>query len=153
MSGENWESINWKIYSGFQIIKYYVCTLPGERILARDRQIILQFSNLIWSINYVAYDGFLKTNHVQNLDIEAMLPFADLYIYYTCSFFLRVYINEVADILFIPKDKKNLAMMLKTCLVDKAIQDLNVELTTRPDWAIVTPGVINKILWLGGVAK
>ena len=63
-----------------------------------------------------------------------------------CGFFLRPYINEVADTLFIPKDKKNLAMILKTYLVNKAIQDLNVELTTRPDWAIVTPGVINKIL-------
>ena len=36
--------------------------------------------------------------------------------------------------------------MLKTYLVDKAILDLNVELTTRPDWAIVVLGVINKIL-------
>ena len=44
-------------------------------------------------------------------------------------------------------------MILKTYLDDKAIQYLNVELTTRPDWAIVPPGVINKILLLGGVVK
>ena len=75
-----------------------------------------------------------------------MLPIADLNSYYSCSFFFRAYNNEVADILFIPKNKKNLAMILKTYLVDKAIQDLNVELTTRPDWAIVPPRVINKIL-------
>ena len=94
--------------------KFYVSTLSGERILARDREIILHFQNLMRSINYVAYDGFLKTNHVQNLDIEAMLFSADLNSHYMCGFFLCAYIDEVADILFIPKNKKNLALMLET---------------------------------------
>ncbi|WP_207496514.1 maltose alpha-D-glucosyltransferase [Aridibaculum aurantiacum] len=116
----------------------------SERRLKRSP--LRDVAMMIRSLNYVAYDGFLRTNQVQQEDIEGLLPFAELWSHYMSSFFLRAYIDTVADTAFIPKDRSELQMMLETYLLEKAIFDLNVELNTRPAWAIVPLGVIDRIL-------
>ena len=116
----------------------------SERRLKRSP--LRDVASMIRSLNHAAYDGFLKTNQVQEPEIESLLPFAILWHHYMAGFFLKAYIEEVKDTGFIPKDEQDLAMMLETYLLERSIYDLNVELNTRPAWAIVPLGVIQRIL-------
>ncbi len=116
----------------------------SERRLKRSP--LRDVATMIRSINYITYEGFLKTNQVQKEEVNSLLPFAAFWSHYVTGFFLKAYMNEVSDTAFLPKDSEDLAMMLETYLMDKAVQDLNEELKNRPEFALVPMEVISKIL-------
>ena len=103
-------------------------------------------AGIIRSLNYVAYEGFLKTNQVQQGEIESLLPFAQMWHHYMTGFFMSAYLEEVSGTGLVPSDQGDLAMMLDTYMMERAIYDLNTELNNRPAWSIVPLGVIEKIL-------
>jgi maltose alpha-D-glucosyltransferase/alpha-amylase len=101
---------------------------------------------MIRSLRYVAYDGFLKTNHVQKEEIETLLPFAKIWAHYMAGFFMKAYLETVKESQFIPKDTEDLQMMLDTYMLEKSMYDLSYELKNKADSAIIPIKSIKAIL-------
>lgn len=100
---------------------------------------------MIRSFTDVAYEGFLKTTHVDKAHINDFLPFARIWAHYMINFFMKAYLETVKDSLFIPKDKDDFKMMVETYMLEKALRDINYELHNRPDWVIIPLRIIKSI--------
>jgi maltose alpha-D-glucosyltransferase / alpha-amylase len=116
----------------------------SERRLKRSP--LRDVAGMIRSLHYVAYDGFFKTSQVQHREIEGLLPFAEIWAHYMSNFFLKAYVDTVSGTALIPANKTELAMMLETYLLEKAVHDVNHEINHRPEWAIVPLQIIEKII-------
>jgi maltose alpha-D-glucosyltransferase/alpha-amylase len=103
-------------------------------------------AGMIRSIRNVAFEGFLKTTHVEKDNINSLLPFARLWAHYMVGFFMKAYLDTVKDSSFIPSDKQDFQMMVETYMLDKALHDLKYELQNRPDWVIIPVRTIKSII-------
>ncbi|GEO11688.1 maltose alpha-D-glucosyltransferase [Segetibacter aerophilus] len=103
-------------------------------------------AGMIRSIRNVAYEGFLKTTHVEKENINDLLPFARLWAHYMVGFFMKAYLETVKNSSFIPTDKHDFEMMVETYMLEKALYDLNYELKNRPDWVIIPVRTIKSII-------
>lgn len=116
----------------------------SERRLKRSP--LRDVASMIRSISNVAYEGFLKTTHVQPENLHTVLPFARLWAYHMVGFFMKAYLDTVKDSSFIPADKQDLKMMVETYMIEKALYDLNYELKNRPDWVLIPLRTIQTII-------
>jgi maltose alpha-D-glucosyltransferase/alpha-amylase len=101
---------------------------------------------MIRSFRNVAYEGFLKTTHLEKDNVDTLLPFASLWAHYMVGFFMKAYLETVKDSSFIPQDKQDLKMMVETYMLEKALFDLNYELKTRPDRVVIPLKTIKSII-------
>jgi maltose alpha-D-glucosyltransferase/alpha-amylase len=51
--------------------------------------------------------------------------------------FVKSYLDTVENASFIPADKKEMEIMLKAFLLEKAVYELGYELNNRPEWVII----------------
>ena len=101
---------------------------------------------MIRSFYYAGYEGFLSTSHVQQNEIEYLLPYADVWIYYMSGFFLNAYLETVKGTTLIPNSNDDLNVMLKNYLLEKALTALNYELINRPEKIIIPLAMVRDIL-------
>ncbi len=116
----------------------------SERRLKRSP--LRDVADIIRSFYYVAYEGFLQNIQVSPEQTTQLLPFADFWAHYMSGFFMKAYLGVVQENSFIPNDPNELEVMIETYLLEEAIQDLNYELSHRPDWVQVTVQIINSII-------
>ncbi|WP_080056030.1 maltose alpha-D-glucosyltransferase [Spirosoma aerolatum] len=116
----------------------------SERRLKRSP--LRDVASLIRSFYYVGYEGFLQTNQVTAKDTVPLLPYAEFWARCMSRFFMEAYLDTVRGSSFIPDDPDDLQMMLDTYLLEKAISDLNRELSHRPDWVRVPLQLIQSII-------
>jgi maltose alpha-D-glucosyltransferase/alpha-amylase len=103
-------------------------------------------AGMIRSFTNVAYEGFLKTTHVEKDNITTVLPYARIWAHYMVGFFMKAYLDTVRDTSFIPADKSDMKVMIDTYMLEKALYDLNYEFKFRPHWAIVPLRIIQTII-------
>jgi maltose alpha-D-glucosyltransferase/alpha-amylase len=101
---------------------------------------------MVRSFSNVAFEGFLKTSHVEKENINSLLPFARLWAHYMVGFFMKAYLDTVKNSSFIPADKKDLEMMVETYMLEKALYDLKYELKHEPDWVVIPLKIIRSII-------
>ena len=99
----------------------------SERRLKRSP--LRDVTALIRSLYFVAYNGFLTTNHVQKEDIKSLLPFADYWAFNMGQFFMRAYLEAIKGSAFIPEDQSDFQVMFDTYFIERALADLNYALT------------------------
>ncbi len=116
----------------------------SERRLKRSP--LRDVASVIREFYYVAYEGFLNTNQVQQDEAIGLLPFAGLWAQYMSGFFMKAYLETVQASSFIPHEPEELQLMLETYLLEKAITDLTDELNHRPDRARVPLRMIRSII-------
>ncbi|HZH95031.1 MAG TPA: alpha-glucosidase C-terminal domain-containing protein, partial [Flavisolibacter sp.] len=107
----------------------------SERRLKRSP--VIDLADMISSMYDVAYEGFFLNNQVPAEDINSLLPFAEQWAFFMSSFFMNAYQHTVKEVPFIPVIKEEREMFLQTFLLEKAIHQLDYELTNRPDRVIV----------------
>ncbi len=59
---------------------------------------------------------------------------------------MHAYLKTVKGSAFIPRDKEDLDILMRTFLLEKAIYELNYELNSRPDWVMVPLRGIKSIM-------
>lgn len=101
---------------------------------------------MIRSFHYAAYGGILLRTSAQPADTEYLERWADLWYSYISGTFLNQYLQTVGDADLLPKDQKDLAIMLDVFLLEKAIYELGCELTNRPDWLTIPIRGIQQLL-------
>ncbi|GAB2540616.1 maltose alpha-D-glucosyltransferase [Spirosoma aerophilum] len=116
----------------------------SERRLKRSP--LRDVATMIRSFYYVVYEGFLTDHQVTQEETARLMPFAEFCARYMSGFFLKAYLETVQGSSFIPSQPDDLQMMLETYLLEKAIADLNYELTHRPDWVRVPLQIIKEIV-------
>jgi maltose alpha-D-glucosyltransferase/alpha-amylase len=116
----------------------------SERRLKRSA--LRDVASMIVSLHYVAYEGFLKNNHIPKENTRDLLPFAALWAHYMSGFFTRGWIETVQGTALVPKQKEDLDMMLQVYLLQQALRNFNYELNNHPDWAIIPLGIIKSIV-------
>lgn len=107
----------------------------SERRLKRAA--LRDVAGMFRSFHYAAYASLLLGNPLRQGEIDRMLPFADLWYQYMSGFFMQAYRETVRDTLLIPADEEDLAVLLQTFLLEKAVYELKYELDNRPDWVII----------------
>lgn len=116
----------------------------SERRLKRSP--IRDVAGMIRSFHYAAYNSLLRHEPLKPEDFQKLDLWADLWYKYVGGDFLRSYLHTVKDAPFIPKDIKELDIMLNAYLLEKAIYELGYELNNRPDWVIIPMKGIKHLL-------
>jgi maltose alpha-D-glucosyltransferase/alpha-amylase len=102
-------------------------------------------ASMIRSFHYAA-QSTLKNDHFSKEDLEKLSPYYKLWTHYASNFFMHSYLERVAEMSFVPKDKADLAILLRVYLIEIAIHSLNYELNNRPDWVIVPLRLIRWVM-------
>jgi len=116
----------------------------SERKLKRSP--VRDIAGMIRSFHYAAYSAILKRESVRTEDIPVLELWADLWYCYVSGTFLRSYLKEAGDAVFIPKERDELEIMLNAFLLQKAVYELGYELNNRPDWVVIPARGIRNIL-------
>lgn len=107
----------------------------SERRLKRSP--LRDVASMIRSFHYAAYGSLFLDNQIREEDFPKLIPFVEQWYHYMSGYFLRAYLNTVEGAPFVPADKKDLAILLNTFLLEKAVYELNHELNNRLDWLII----------------
>ena len=116
----------------------------SERRLKRSP--LRDVAGMIRSFHYAAYGSLFLNNHIRKDDIDKLIPFIEQWYHYMSGFFMQSYLETVQGSTFIPDNKEDLSILLRTYLLEKAIYELNYELNNRPDWVIIPIRGIKKIM-------
>jgi maltose alpha-D-glucosyltransferase/alpha-amylase len=103
-------------------------------------------AGMIRSIHYVAYEGLQHNAKTAPEELTTLEPFADYWIHYVTSFFVRSWMDTVAGSSFIPPNETDLRILLESYLLEKAIYSFQFELHKRPEWLAVPVNIIRSII-------
>lgn len=107
----------------------------SERRLKRSP--LRDVAGMIRSFHYAAYSALILNDQYSKEDVNTLTPWAEQWYHYMSGFYVKAYLETVKGRGFIPDDKDDLAVLLETYLLEKAIYELNYELNNRPDWVMI----------------
>ena len=107
----------------------------SERRLKRSP--LRDVASMIRSFHYVAHAALLKQVTIRAEDAPALDPWVELWYKYTAGIFLKSYLSTAKDAPFVPKEREELDILLKTYILEKAVYELGYELNNRPEWVVI----------------
>jgi maltose alpha-D-glucosyltransferase/alpha-amylase len=116
----------------------------SERRLKRSA--LRDVSQMISSFYYVAYDGFRHNNHIGGSRLKNYFGFIEYWAFYMSSFFVHAWLEKVKDTPLIPADKNDLAMLMETLLVERALKNLIIDIQTGKQQAVIPAMIIERVL-------
>jgi maltose alpha-D-glucosyltransferase/alpha-amylase len=119
----------------------------SERRLKRSP--IRDVASMITSIWDTTYHGFVSSNQVQIEEVYALFPFAEQWAHYMSGFFVKAYLDSVRDTAFIPSEKEDLAILVQTFVLERALYSLNLKIRTCTDDVIVPLRIIQFVISQG----
>lgn len=119
------------------------CPVSERRL---KRSALKDVAGMMRSFHYAAYAALFLNQSVRNMDISSLDLAADLWSSKVADIFAKSYFETVGKADFLPKDQKDLDMLLQVYLLNKAIYELGYELNNRPDWVIIPLRGIKRIL-------
>ena len=118
----------------------------GERRIKRSA--LKDVAGMLRSFNYAAYtvcheSGAMLEGGPHGERVEAWVEF-----WYRCvsATFLRAYLDTADGGAFLPASEADLATMLESLLIEKAVYELSYEADNRPDWVWIPARGIQDIL-------
>jgi maltose alpha-D-glucosyltransferase/alpha-amylase len=103
-------------------------------------------AGMIRSFHYAVYTGLLKKAAIRREDVPRLKPWADLWYKYVAGAFLKSYLETAGQAPFMPNEKHELDVLLRTFLLEKAVYELGYELNSRPDWLLIPINGIKQLL-------
>ncbi|HJW17731.1 MAG TPA: hypothetical protein VJ499_11450, partial [Flavisolibacter sp.] len=116
----------------------------SERRLKRSA--FRDVATMIRSFYYVAHKTFINSNQLDKEEINALLPYATLWSHYMSGFFLKAYLEKSNGFSFIPENKSELEILIRSYLLEGAINDLNFEVNHRPEYVLIPLRIIDAIV-------
>jgi maltose alpha-D-glucosyltransferase / alpha-amylase len=107
----------------------------GERRLKRSA--LIDVAGMFRSFHYAAHYGLLQSRTVRPHDREALEGFADLWATRASQVFLSAYLEAAGPSPFVPIDRSDLRLLLRSYAILKAMYELRYELNNRPKWAAI----------------
>ena len=116
----------------------------SERRLKRSA--LRDVAGMIRSFHYAAYTTLSLSQFIRDTNISNLESAADLWSSKVAGVFVKSYFETVGKADFLPKEEKDLDVLLQIYLLDKAIYELGYELNNRPDWVTIPVKGIKRIL-------
>jgi maltose alpha-D-glucosyltransferase / alpha-amylase len=107
----------------------------GERRLKRSG--LIDVAGMFRSFHYAAHYGLLESRTVRPQDRETLGAFADLWATRASQVFLAAYLETAGTASFVPADRTDLRLLLRSYAILKAMYELRYELNNRPKWAAI----------------
>lgn len=118
---------------------FILIDFEGEPLLSLQQRRLKQsplkdVAGMLRSFSYAVYsalDGFVRE---RNEDFQRLQPWGRFWEERVSAAFLGSYLERVEGACFIPKETRDLEVLLEAFLFDKAFYELDYELNNRPDW-------------------
>jgi maltose alpha-D-glucosyltransferase/alpha-amylase len=107
----------------------------GERRLKRSA--LIDVAGMLRSFNYAAHHGLLESRTVRPVDQPTLETYADIWSTRASQVFIIAYLDKAANASFVPKDREDLRLLLRSFLILKALYELRYELNNRPKWVAI----------------
>lgn len=114
-----------------------------ERVLKKSA--LKDVAGMLRSFDYLSF-YFLRKKILRTEDHKKLSSFINNWSQWVSSEYLKSYLQTVGDNKILPKDTQVFHEMLEIHLLEKALAELNYELSTRPDWVDIPLQGILKIL-------
>ncbi|MCD4781332.1 MAG: maltose alpha-D-glucosyltransferase [Candidatus Omnitrophica bacterium] len=101
------------------------------------RSVLRDLAGMLRSFHYVVHATLLLNSTVREEDIFILESAAHAWYARVIDTFLSAYFDMIGKSEFLPRVKKDLDVLLKIYLLDKAIYELGYELNNRPDWIVL----------------
>ena len=107
----------------------------GERRLKRSA--LIDVAGMFRSFHYAAHYGLLESRTVRVQDRETLEAFADIWATRASQVFLAAYLETTGTASFVPADRADLRLLLRSYAILKAMYELRYELNNRPKWTAI----------------
>jgi maltose alpha-D-glucosyltransferase/alpha-amylase len=107
----------------------------GERRLKRSA--LIDVAGMFRSFHYAAHYGLLESRTVRVQDRESLEAFADIWATRASQVFLAAYLETAGTASFVPTDRTDLRLLLRSYAILKAMYELRYELNNRPKWTAI----------------
>ncbi|MFA5140111.1 MAG: maltose alpha-D-glucosyltransferase [Elusimicrobiota bacterium] len=137
------------LYTGvdFQIFGFEGPTDRTFQERRAKRSPLRDVAGMLRSFHYAAYTILLGRVGVSRAEDEAGLDGAARFWYqWVASAFLRAYLKTAQTGAFLPKTSKETDLLLSTLLLERAIEELQTELNTHPEWTILPLKGLSQLL-------
>lgn len=118
-------------------------TLSERRL---KRSVLRDLAGMIRSFHYAAYGALYLNTSVLSEDVKRLEGWADQWYYYVCGIFLDSYLKTLGEANLVPKEAKDIEILLEIFLLEKAVYELGYELNNRPEWVSIPLKGIRHIL-------
>lgn len=127
------------LYTGddFMIIDFEGEPVRSLTERRRKRSALTDVAGMLRSFHYAAYTALFNevdAGIVRAEQIEDMEQWARFWYVWVASTFLKSYLATAGDAAYVPTNREETSVLLKTYLLDKAIYELGYELNNRPTW-------------------
>ncbi|MEW6755422.1 MAG: putative maltokinase, partial [Candidatus Latescibacterota bacterium] len=116
----------------------------GERRLKASS--LRDVAGMVRSFHYAAYLALLRDSPLRGEDVPGLEPWGEAWYRLIAGAFLRAYMERVAGCDLIPDDPQDVATVLDSLLLDKAVYELGYELNNRPAWVPIPVRGIKQLL-------
>ena len=107
----------------------------SERRLKRSP--LRDVAGMMRSYHYAALGSLFLNAEISEENKMQLMPYMDIWYRQMSELFLQQYLEALGDSPLVPHNNTDLAMMLHTYTLEKAIYELNYELNNRPDWVMI----------------
>ena len=114
----------------------------------KKRSPLQDVAGMLRSFHYAAYAPLLRQAAGPGVDerVRALAPWAYYWQRWVSAAFLKTYLDVSRGSQFIPQSREELALLLDTYLLDKAVYELGYELNNRPSWVRIPLEGISQLL-------
>jgi maltose alpha-D-glucosyltransferase/alpha-amylase len=121
---------------------------PNRTVTERrlKKPALRDIAGMVRSFHYAAHVSLLQGATQQGIDIEYLRHWADLWYTYVSGLFLHAYLKSVSGTRVVPNDENDVAVLLETFVLEKAVYELGYELNNRPDWLMIAVRGVEQIL-------
>jgi maltose alpha-D-glucosyltransferase / alpha-amylase len=113
----------------------------------RKRSPLQDVAGMLRSFHYAAYAPLLQaTGPEVNESVTALRPWAYYWQIWVSAIFLKTYLEVAQNASFVPESREDLALLLDTYILDKAVYELGYELNNRPTWVQIPLQGISQLL-------
>jgi maltose alpha-D-glucosyltransferase/alpha-amylase len=118
---------------------FYIIDFEGEpsRPLAQRRakqSPLRDVAGMLRSFSYAAYAALFAHASARPADFGRLESWAHIWQTWATAAFLRGYLGQTTDALFLPKEPTQRDALLRFFMLSKALYELNYELNNRPEW-------------------
>jgi maltose alpha-D-glucosyltransferase/alpha-amylase len=108
---------------------------PARSLTERrlKRAALRDVAGMLRSFHYAAYHAIFSRD-IRPEDIPAVEQWANFWQIWVSAVYLKTYLDLAGTADFLPKDQKELQILLSALTLEKAIYELRYELNNRPEW-------------------
>ena len=119
---------------------FYIIDFEGEPLRPIEERRLKtspfkDVAGMVRSFHYAAYGAlYLYPERYTTIDTNQLEAWASCWYHYIHRFYLTAYFDRVEKQSFIPQNKQELDLLLKTFILEKAIYEVGYEMNARPTW-------------------